>query len=152
MQKIFITMSLDKSLGYMLGRSLKVFKNHMNIELKSKNIDLSLEQFIILNMLDSHCDFIQQDLAKQLQKDKSLIVRQVDGLLKNRYIVRVENENDKRKKTLILTKSGFEKLNEVRVIGDEITVKLLSGLTEDELNVFRHVLTKIWENGGLNEE
>ncbi len=136
----------------MLGRSLKVFKNHMNIELKSKNIDLSLEQFIILNMLDSHCDFIQQDLANQLQKDKSLIVRQVDGLLKNRYVVRVENENDKRKKTLILTKSGFEKLNEIRQIGDEVTVKLLSGVTEDELNVFRHVLTKIWENGGLNED
>ena len=41
---------------------------------------------------------IQQDLAHVLQKDKSIIVRQMNGLLDEKYVDRLTNTNDKRKK------------------------------------------------------
>ena len=58
-------------LGYMLSRSRRVFKNQMASEFKNEAIDLTFEQYVILKLLDLNADFIQQDLADRLQKDKS---------------------------------------------------------------------------------
>lgn len=145
-------MESRKPLGYMLGQSLRVFKSQMVSEFKKKEIELSFEQFVILHMLNSNCDLIQRDIATQLQKDKSIIVRQINGLLEKQYIVRLINKNDKRIKNLILTKNGFEILNQVKAIADEISEKLLTGIPETDLEIFRGVLLKIQENGGVEED
>jgi len=145
-------MELNKPLGYMLGMTLRVFKTRMMIECKKKDIELSLEQFVILNMLNANCDLIQQDLANHLQKDKSIIVRQIDGLIEDQYVVRLTNKEDKRKKNLILTKKGFERLNEMERIASEVSKKLLTGVSDSELEIFKDVLVKIQENGELEEE
>jgi MarR family transcriptional regulator, transcriptional regulator for hemolysin len=145
-------MESRKPLGYMLGQSLRVFKSQMVSEFKKKEIELSFEQFVILHMLNSNCDLIQRDIATQLQKDKSIIVRQINGLLEKQYIVRLINKNDKRIKNLILTKKGFETLNQVKAIADEISEKLLTGIPEADLEIFRSVLLKIQENGGVEED
>ncbi|MBW8324785.1 MAG: MarR family transcriptional regulator [Prolixibacteraceae bacterium] len=145
-------MELNKPLGYMLGMTLRVFKTRMMTECKKKDIELSLEQFVILNMLNANCDLIQQDLANHLQKDKSIIVRQIDGLIEDQYVVRLTNKEDKRKKNLILTKKGFERLNEMERIASEVSKKLLTGVSDSELEIFKDVLVKIQENGELEEE
>ena len=136
----------------MLGQSLRVFKNQMLSEFKEKEIELTLEQFVILGLLNSNCDLIQRDLAKELQKDKSIIVRQINCLLENQFVVRLTNKDDKRVKNLILTKKGFEQLNQMKEIASEVSRKLLTGISENELEVFQNVLLKIQENGGVEDE
>jgi len=145
-------MKSRKPLGYMLGQSLRVFKSQMVSEFKKKEIELSFEEFVILHMLNSNCDLIQRDIATQLQKDKSIIVRQINGLLEKQYVVQRINKNDKRIKNLILTVSGFEILNQAKAIADELSEKLLTGIPETDLEIFRGVLLKIQENGGVEEE
>jgi len=145
-------MELNKPLGYMLGRSLRVFRNQLAYEFKEVKIELTFDQFVILHLLNSNCDLIQQDLANQLQKDKSIIVRQINCLLENQYVIRLTNKEDKRKKNLILTKKGFEILNQMKEIASELSGKLLSGISEIDLEIFRNVLGKIEENGGAEEE
>ena len=145
-------MELNKPLGYILGQSLRVFKNQLAFEFKDNGIELSFDQFVILHILNSDCDCIQQDLANQLQKDKSIIVRQINCLLENQFVVRLINKEDKRKKNLILTKKGFEILNQMKEIASELSTKLLTGVSENELETFRNVLRKIQKNGGAEEE
>ena len=145
-------MESNKPLGYMLGRSLRVFRNELAFEFKENKIELSFDQFVILHILNSDGDFIQQDLAKQLQKDKSIIVRQINSLLENQYVVRLINKDDKRIKNLILTKKGFEILNQMKGIASELSGRLLTGISDDELEIFRKVLGKIQENGGAEED
>jgi len=145
-------MESDKPLGYLLGRGLRVFKNQLISEFREKRIELSFEQFVILHALNSDCNLIQQDLANYLQKDKSIVVRQIDCLLENQYVVRHTNEADKRKRNLILTKNGIEVLIKMKEIALEVSNKLLTGVTEDELETFRNVLMKIQENGVVVEE
>lgn len=145
-------MESTKPLGYLLGRSLQVFKNQMISEFRGNQIELSFEQFVILHTLNSNCNLIQQDLANYLQKDKSIIVRQIDFLLENHYVVRHTNETDKRKRNLILTDDGIAVLNQMKAIALGVSNKLLSGVTENELETFRKVLMKIQENGKLEEE
>lgn len=145
-------MELNKPLGYILSQSLRVFRNQLALEFKEKGIELSFDQFVILHILNSDCDCIQQDLANQLQKDKSIIVRQINCLLENQFVVRLINKEDKRKKNLILTKKGFEILNQMKEIASELSTKLLTGVSENELETFRNVLMKIQKNGGAEEE
>ena len=144
-------MGLRKPLGYMLGRTHRVYKNLVINEFKKQEIELSFEQFVMMQMLNSDCTLIQQDVANQLQKDKSIIVRQINVLLELHYIVRQTNNEDKRKKNLILTSSGIDVLNRMKGMASEVTDRLISGATQIELDTFQQVLMKIQENGGTQE-
>ena len=141
-----------KPLGYMLDRSLRVFRNQMICEFKENGIDLTIEQFVILHLLNSNCDLIQRDLACQLQKDKSIMVRQINCLLEHQFVVRSTNNEDKRKKNLILTNKGSEILNKMKGIAGTVSKKLLSNVSEKDLKTFHTVLIKIQENGGAEED
>ena len=141
-----------KPLGYLLGRSLRVFKGQVAEEVKSMDFELSLEQYVILYMINSSCDLIQQDLANHLQKDKSLIVRQIDGLIEKQYLVRLANKEDKRKKNLILTPAGLKMMNQMTELVMMVSRKLLSGVSDSDYATFRSVLNKIQENGGSVED
>jgi len=87
-----------KPLGYILGLPLRVFLNHVAHEFRNREIELTFEQFVMLRLIDSNKELIQQDIANHLQKDKSLIVRQMSGLIEKQYVVRQTNRDDKRKK------------------------------------------------------
>jgi len=145
-------MELSKPLGYMLGRTLRVYKNLIVTEFRKHEIELSFEQFVMMQMLNSDCTLIQQDVANHLQKDKSIIVRQINVLLERQYVIRHTNKEDKRKKNLRLTKSGIDILNQMKEISSEVSGKLLSGVSDIELDTFQRVLMKIQENSGAEEE
>jgi DNA-binding MarR family transcriptional regulator len=138
--------------GYMLSRIRRVFKHQMTAEFKNKEIDITFDQYVFLKLLNLNAEFIQQDLADRLQKDKSIIVRHINCLIEHHYVVRVTNTNDKRKKNLTLTKSGIDILNRIIKVSAEVTNKLLTGVTENELETFQRVLLKIQENGEAEEE
>ena len=139
-------MELNKPLGYMLGRSYRFFRNQMVGELKKNDIDLTFDQFHILNMLNSNCDAIQQDLATYMQRDKSVIVRQIDGLIEKELVIRIANMEDKRKRNLVLTQAGNDILKLMKQISITLTQKLLTDVTDNEFEIFRNVLNKIQEN------
>lgn len=144
-------METGKSLGYLLGQSLRAYKSLLVETFRKKGIELTFEQFVILQKLNSNCDLIQQDLANHLQKDKSIIVRQINGLLGKQLVIRHTNLEDKRKKNLILTPEGHLLLIELKGIVSEITAKLLSGISETDVAIFRNVLTRIQENSTHGE-
>lgn len=124
----------------------------MASEFKKLGIELSFEQFVILNKLNSNSNVIQQDLANYLQKDKSVIVRQINELLEREFVTRLVSNEDKRKKNLILTPNGFEILNQLKEIASEVSKQLLSELNETEIAFFLNVLSKIQKNGQADEE
>jgi DNA-binding MarR family transcriptional regulator len=145
-------MEVVKPLGYILGRSLMIFKNQVAEEFKNSGIELTFEQYVMLHMINSTCDLIQQDLANHLQKDKSLIVRQINCLIEKQYVVRLTNKDDKRKKNLILTEKGIRMMNQMTELALDISRKLLDGISDSDYSTFRNVLYKIQENGGSAEK
>ena len=144
-------MESNKPLGYILKRTFQIFKSQVTNEFKKKGFDMTFEQFVIMKMLNANCDMIQQDLADMLQKDKSIIVRQINCLLDDQYITRETNTEDKRKKNLIMTQKGKELLNQLKVISDGLSEKLLDGISDNEYEIFKKVMLKIQENAGAEE-
>ncbi|MDD2307259.1 MAG: MarR family transcriptional regulator [Prolixibacteraceae bacterium] len=144
-------METNRQLGYFLNKTLRIFKSQINTEFRKQGIELTFEQFVVLRMLDSNCNMIQQDLAHVLQKDKSIIVRQMNGLLDEKYVDRLTNTNDKRKKNLTLTSKGIEILEQLKLISNDLSDRLLAGVTESEYETFKKVMLKIQENGVVEE-
>ena len=136
----------------MLGQTMRVYKNKLFAEFKENNIDLNLEHFVILLQLQSNEDSTQQDLSNHLQKDKSIVLRQINTLLEKRYVVRLPDKDDKRKKNLILTQKGYEALLEAKKIADSLSSELLIGLNDHDLDTFLKVLRTIQENSGIEED
>ena len=139
--------------SYMLGQTLKAFKNKMGTKLKENDVELSFELSITLFFLScANKNPTQQDMAKLLQKDKSLILRQINTLIEKKYVVRIQDQSDKRKKKLILTKKGEDTLESMRNIGRQVEKELLCGIADKDLSLFREILSKIQSNAGLEEE
>lgn len=145
-------MSLQKPLGYMLAQTIRVLKNQNLLMLKEAEIGISLDDFIVLLAIDGNEYITQQNLSDHLMKDKSLVLRQVNALIDKRFVVRLPDEKDKRKKNLLLTKKGFDTLVEAKRISQDVSSKLLLDINEADLLVFEKVLTMIQLNGGLETD
>ncbi len=144
-------MESNRQLGYLLNKTLRIFKSQIIAEFRKQGIELTFEQFVILRMLDLKCDMIQQDLAHILQKDKSIIVRQMNVLLDEKYVEGLTNTDDKRKKNLTLTSKGIEILKRLKKISNDLSDKLLAGVTEGEYETFKKVMLKIQKNTGVED-
>lgn len=140
-------MESEKIIGYLLAKTLRIFKVRMVTSFREEGIELTFEQFVIMQILSAESDIIQQDLADHLQKDKSIIVRQVNCLLNKKLVERHAGVNDKRKRYLVLSAQGKLLLEQLRQIRTSVTDDLLSGVSEAEYDTFRKVLAKIQKNG-----
>jgi len=115
-------------------------------------IDLSLDEFIILLRIHLYSDDTQQKLADHLQKDKSIVLRQINGLLDKKYMVRSIDQEDKRKKNLILTLEGMQILERSRQISKLVSEELLEGINQEDRLVFERIIEKIRANAGIEDE
>lgn len=145
-------MNKSKPLGYMLGQTLKVYKTLTLASFKAYRIDLSFEQFIVLMLLSLEDNLNQQNIANQMQRDKSLILRYTNVLIEKGYVVRVPDEGDKRRKKLVLTPKGLETSACIKKTQMKVEEQLIAGIGQDELNTLTRILTRIQLNGGIEDE
>lgn len=76
-------MQKARPIGYMLAQTMRVYKNMITATLKENKYGLSFEQYVMMMILSMEKGPTQQDLANQLQKDKSSILRHTDVLIKS---------------------------------------------------------------------
>ncbi|MBN1924422.1 MAG: winged helix-turn-helix transcriptional regulator [Prolixibacteraceae bacterium] len=142
-------MNLETPLGYLLCRARRAYKNKLMMRYKENNIELSLDQFIILHQVGLNEEVTQQELADYLQKDKSIVLRQISALIDREYVIRSYDKKDKRKKNLLITSKGYKVLEISREVAKSVSGELLSGVRPQELHVFEVVMNKIQKNGGF---
>ncbi len=140
-------MIFGEPLGYILGMIKRVYRNKLMLKFKENGIDLSLDLYVILCRIKEDKEVTQQDLADTLQKDKSIIMRQIHGLIERGYVVRLTNIQDKRKKELFLTDKGNEILKFTKNLSGDVANELLEGIDEKDQVIFEKVIKKMIRNG-----
>lgn len=135
----------------MLGQTMKLVKYKLMAKFKENDLDLSMEHFTILVFINEKDLLTQQDLANHFMRDKSIVLRQVNTLIDMGYVVRSTDEDDKRKKNLILTDKGNKLLLFSKELSHQVSEELLDGISEEELEHFEHVISKIQQNTGFKE-
>ena len=141
-------MTPEKPLTYLLGQTVNMVKHKLISKFKENGIDINLETFTFLHYIYQNENQTQQDLSNHFLRDKSIILRQVNTLIENRYVTRITDKSDRRKKILMLTSKGHEVLQNSKKLSREVSNELLDGITNEELQQFESVIDKIQFNTG----
>ena len=135
-----------------VGGAFMIMKRYINRFLEDKNIDMTMEQLVILFILEKHEGLNISELAMLSDRDKTTTTRMVDGLQKRNLVVKVPDKNDNRQKLIYKTNLAKEHLDAIKKEAMPALAKIAyKGLNENELNQSIQVLVKMADNLCLEE-
>ncbi len=128
----------------MLIKEIAVYVNILNSRIKKCFIDrlqqnvinVTPEQYLVLDILWEKQSLSQQNIADLIQKDKNSVTKIIDSLEKKNLVNRVVDQKDRRINKIELTKEGLalEKITtEVAINFMNDTVKDIDGQDLDKL-------------------
>lgn len=125
------------------GCKLKLYTASM---LKKYGVDLTPEQFLVIDLLWNQGVMTQQKVADTMQKDKNSVTKLVDALEQKGLVVRRRGEVDRRENALLLTPKAVEMKERTKETGISILEDMVEGISEEELKSFLATLSKLSSN------
>ncbi len=108
--------------------------------------DISMDQWMILGPIWQLESPSQKELGEICLRDKPSITRIIDSLEKKSLVVRVPDQIDHRIKRVVLTKAGKQLFYDVLPIMEKTREEVRGNIPEEEIQIFKKVLSKIIEN------
>lgn len=139
-------MLLSKQIAVYLNLAGCKLKQYFASNLKKNGVNLTPEQFLLLDILWNEGAMSQQQMADTLMKDKNSITKLADALEEKKLICRILDTKDKRSNILTLTEVSLKMKSGVKEIGIETLDKMIDGISESDLLIFLSVLAKMNEN------
>jgi DNA-binding MarR family transcriptional regulator len=136
----------NNSFGYLLSTCNNQLIKLLNRELSGAKLELTREQYVVLNILWGKDLESQQSLADALGKDKYSITKLVDGLEKRKLVKRVPSKNDRRVKLIKVTPKALEIRPLVINTVDTTIQKAMSDIPEKDIEITKSTLEKIIMN------
>lgn len=124
--------NIDNSLGFIVAKTNYYMKTYFSKLIKENDLDITTEQWTILNAVYHNLGASQTDLARACLKDKTNVTRILDLLVKKGYVVRNIDLNDRRIYSITLTNLGESVLEQLINISDNANKVFISGLNRDE--------------------
>ncbi len=137
---------LDQSAGYLINMTALLLKRELSTAIKNHNIDVTPEQWAILNRLNENNDLTQKEVAKLTFKDNANITRMLDKLEKKGLVVRQPDANDRRSWNLSITKKGIKIRDLVEPLAVDVLDKISKGITKNEMDLYNNISKKIINN------
>lgn len=128
-------------MAYVVKEIVRSLKNRFQKE----GINLTIEQFFILNILDNEDGLILQELAEIVDRDKSAVLRHIDGLEKNHFVTRVKDDDDKRRKLLLITKPGIKVLKKARAVDQQLDKEITGKIKNIKIKDFEDALASMYK-------
>lgn len=120
-------------------------KKHLGEVFKNNGINLTAEQFLVMDTLWNEGALTQQNIAYIIQKDKNSVTQFVDNLEKKGLVVRSVDKEDRRVNNVVVTEKGLALRDSTKEIAINAMNDILSGVSEEDLNTFIYVLRKATE-------
>ncbi len=139
-------MLLSKEIAVELNLTSCKLKQFMAAMLRQRNIDLTPEQFLLIDLLWNQGAMSQQQLADLMQKDKNSVTKLVDAIERKGLVVRKQNPKDRRSNTVVLTDKALGMKNNAKVVGVSLLDQMLEGIDESELLAFLDTMRKLSQN------
>lgn len=138
----------------LLSKEIVVYLNLVECKLKQfsatilrqHGIDLTPEQFLLIDLLWNHGEQTQQQLADMMQKDKNSIKKLVDALEKKELVIRVPSSNDRRSNIIQLMPKGEDLKLFAKETGIMLMDHMIKGISERDLRHFLKTLGRLSKN------
>lgn len=128
------------------GGPFKKLLEEQSMELRRK-YDLKKAELEILYFL-SRCGEhnTSTDIHHQLMMNRGHISQAVDSLCRRNYIIAIPDQDDRRYIHYELAESSRGMIEELTKRREEMNRRILDGISEEELKIFREVSAKIRKN------
>lgn len=132
----------------LLGTTVGKLRNKLHRLMKQRyaaeaEVKLTVEEFILLNMIEAQTDQILQNIAIATGKNKSVVMRMIDSLEEKGLAKRTVNPEDRRENLLSITEKGVEVVAQYQAIEKRLSSDLLEGIPADEVATFFRVVDLI---------
>ena len=144
-------MLLSKEIAVELNLTGCKLKQFIASKLRQKDVPLTPEQFLLIDLLWNHGEMSQQQLADLMHKDKNSVTKLVDAIERKGFVVRQQNKHDRRSNTLVLTERANQLKPGAKQKGISILDQMLEGINENELRMFLETLRKLNVNMSVED-
>jgi DNA-binding MarR family transcriptional regulator len=133
--------------GFVIENTAKQMKlSFSRLLLLHPEIDITVDQWIIIQLLQQHGQLSQQKLAEYAVKDAPTVTRILDILTEKAYIIRSADPADRRKFLILLTEKGMEVYTKVAPLVQQFRSESYKNISDFELEVVAGVMAKIKVN------
>lgn len=138
----------------MLIKEIAVYINILNSRIKKyfldklqeNGINMTPEQYLVMDILWDEQSISQQKIADIIKKDKNSVTKFIDSLEKNNLVLRTLDKNDRRINKIELTEQGLALKNEATEVAIKFMNDTIKGISEKDLDNFVKVLQQIINN------
>lgn len=115
-------------------------------KLQENGINITPEQYLVMDILWEKSSISQQNIADIIQKDKNSVTKIIDSLEKKNLVIRVVDKNDRRINKIELTDEGFA----LEKITTEVAINFMNDVVKNidtkDLDTFVNVMRQIKNN------
>ncbi|WP_197747081.1 MarR family winged helix-turn-helix transcriptional regulator [Bacillus sp. KH172YL63] len=138
-------MSRDESIGLYTSHTVKNIIRFLTLHMK--DFDVTPEQWTVLRRLSEQDGISQKQLALKSEKDQPTLTRILDILERKELILKQKNQEDRRSFLISITDKGSRANKELSPFIEELYENtILEGISEEDLEVYKSVLSQINEN------
>ena len=137
---------MNKIYGTLIDRTMKIIRQNYNDEFKRNNIDLTTDQWVILDSIYQKDGQSQTELAESNFKNFATLSRIIDLTCNKGITKRVQSKEDKRKYNIFITKKGQTLYKQVMPLVEELRLQGWDGLDQSDYDIFKKTIDKVYWN------
>lgn len=115
-------------------------------KLQENGINITPEQYLVMDILWEKSSISQQNIADIIQKDKNSVTKIIDSLEKKNLVIRLVDKNDRRINKIELTEEG----STLEKITTEVAINFMNDVVKNidtkDLDTFVNVMRQIKNN------
>ena len=139
-------LSHENKFNLLAGRVPLLLNRFISQQFKKAGIELTREQWSVLAVLWKNDGCSQQVIADETSRDKPGVTRLIDNLVKEGYVERRNDPNDRRLNLIYLTKKGKNIEQSVLELVNETIEIATKGLNEEEILFIRDCFETVYDN------
>lgn len=132
--------------GYLIEQTAKHMKQGFARELSALNLDITVDQWIILDTLSEEDHLSQLQIAQATKKDAPTITRILDLLEKKAVLIRKADTTDRRKFVISLTAKGKKIIQKIKPVSLRYRNSCYHGISQKDMATLKNILETISNN------
>lgn len=137
---------LGKVLLFVLDQTNKKAKQFSQRELDRNGFGITVDQWVLLKVIEESPGLSQRDLAEKSIKDPASITRMLDLLEKKGFILREPIPGNRRQYKIQLSDAGLKFINDHMEVVQMQRERSLQGFSSEEIEQLKSMLLRIQAN------
>lgn len=132
--------------GYIIERTAKKMKQSFAKMLQANNAEITVDQWVVLQLLERESGLNQLDIAARSFKDAPTITRMLDLLEQKGLLLRLPDPSDRRKFIVEISEEGLTLIKRLKGAVRSFRETSYKGIDTMEMEKLFHTMNTIFDN------